>query len=167
MRDKGISLIATVILWVPASSARIPDSHEFPVGILPEGFAPLQPFEEFFENAHYDGVDAAPSSSAHSRRIVLASAPTCSNWGEQKGRPALRVCWISTSLLSTWLKAKRTILARSPFTRASSVTASLNSSGSRRVIPADPRSTVDLHDSLFGLFSLRSTAIPCKHYALL
>ena len=51
------------------------------------------------------------------------------------GRPAFRVCLISTSFLSTCAKAKRTILARSPFTRDSSVTASRRSIGRRSVIP--------------------------------
>src|ERR1035441_6806081 len=49
--------------------------------------------------------------------------------------PALRVCMMSTFSRSTWLKAKRTILARSPLTRDSSVTASRRSMGRRSVMP--------------------------------
>ena len=49
--------------------------------------------------------------------------------------PALRVCMMFTFSRSTWLKAKRTILARSPFTRDSSVMASRRSMGRRSVMP--------------------------------
>ena len=88
------------------------------------------------KNADYDGVNA----DAFFFGPISEGGPGLSSdvqqLGRTSGRPALRVCWISTSLRSTWLKAKRTILARSPLTRASSVTASLNSRGSRRVIPA-------------------------------
>jgi hypothetical protein len=61
--------------------------------------------------------------------------------------PALRVCMMSTFSRSTWLKAKRTILARSPFTRDSSVTASRRSMGRRSVIPG--RSSVHRCPSRF------------------
>lgn len=76
-----------------------------------------------------------PSFSAHFLRARRASAPTCSIWGFVSGRPAFLVCRITTSSISTCSRAKRTILARSPLTRDSSVIASLKSMGRRSVSP--------------------------------
>ena len=79
-----------------------------------------------------------------------------------RGRPALRVCLMSTSLRSTCAKAKRTILARSPFTRDSSVTASRRSIGRRSVIPG--RSSVHRCPSrlTFRVFFLTANRFPSE-----
>ncbi len=104
-----------------------------------------------------------PSASAQSLSLSRASAPTWRSCGLESSMPALRVCMMSTFSRSTWLKAKRTILARSPFTRDSSVTASRRSMGRRSVIPG--RSSVHRCPSRFtfraAFFAAFLTATGC------
>src|SRR5271165_3806510 len=97
-----------------------------------------------------------PSLSAHFFRARRASAPTCSIWGFVRGRPAFLVCRITTSSTSTCAKANRTILARSPLTRDSSVIASLRSMGRRSVKPGRSSFSGDVLD-LRGLTFLAAT----------
>ena len=119
---------------------------------FPQRLALLEALEELFEDADDDGVDADAFGFGP---FLELDAGFCADVEE------LRVGEIHAGLAglheyrlfrwSTWLKAKRTILARSPFTRDSSVMLRGDQWGGAASFPAGRPSTAAPRGSLSAL----------------